>query len=76
MLGRTVLPLLLHILLTLLVAIWFGIWLLGPALLIFMGGDDPRDVFGNPLSLVGSGVLALGWLYFVVRFFMYGDLPD
>jgi len=76
MIRRTVLPLMLHLLLTLAVAVWFGIWFLGPVVLIMIGVDDPRNIFGEPFTAVGCGVLVLGWFYFVITFALSGHLPD
>jgi hypothetical protein len=59
----------------LLVTVWFGIWFLGPAVLLFMGFDDPRDIFPNFMSAIGCGILAFGWLYISVYFAIFDQLP-
>ena len=59
------------------VTVWFGIWALGPAYLIAFGVvDDPRDIFGNFLSLVGCALLVLGWLAVTIYFAIYDELPE
>jgi hypothetical protein len=57
------------------VTIWFGIWFLGPAVLLYLGADDPRDIFSNLLSTIGCGILALGWLVISVHFAIFDELP-
>jgi hypothetical protein len=59
-----------------LVTVWFGIWCLGPVVLLYMGIDDPRDIFPNLLSVVGCVVLVLGWLYISIYFAIFDQLPD
>ncbi len=59
------------------VTVWFGIWTLGPAYLIAFGVVvDPRNIFGNLLSLVGCAVLVAFWLYTTIYFALADDLPD
>jgi hypothetical protein len=58
------------------VTVWFGIWFLGPAVLLFVGFDDPRDPFPHLFSAIGCGVLALGWLYVSVYFALFDQLPE
>lgn len=58
------------------VTVWFGIWALGPAYLIASGAlIDPRNVFGNVLSLIGCGMLVLGWLFVTIYFAIFDDFP-
>jgi hypothetical protein len=58
------------------VTIWFGIWFLGPAVLLYMGFDDPRDPFPDLFSAIGCGMLAFGWLYISVYFAICDQLPE
>ncbi|MEX0620421.1 MAG: hypothetical protein WD181_02460 [Solirubrobacterales bacterium] len=61
----------------LLVTVWFGIWALGPAYLFASGTIvDPRNIFGNFLSLVGCVMLVLGWLAVTIYFAVFDDLPS
>lgn len=75
-LREFVVPAVARLALALLVGIWFGIWLLGPVVLFMVGFDDPRNVFPDPVTIVGCGVLVLGWLYFVIHVLVFGELPD
>jgi len=58
------------------VTIWFGIWFLGPSVLLYMGFNDPRDIFPHLLSAIGCLVLALGWLYISVYFAIFDEMPE
>jgi hypothetical protein len=58
------------------VTVWFGIWSLGPAVLLYLGFDDPRDPFPYLFSAVGCLVLALGWLYISIYFAIFDELPE
>jgi hypothetical protein len=57
------------------VTVWFGIWFLGPVVLLYMGLEDPRDIFPGLLSAVGGLVMVLGWLYISVYFAIFDQLP-
>jgi hypothetical protein len=59
------------------VTVWFGIWALGPAYLIASGTlVDPRNVFGNALSLLGCAMLVLGWLAVTIYCAIFDTLPE
>jgi predicted transporter len=69
------LPVAARIGLALVVGLWFGIWFFGPVVLLAVGLDDPRNVFSEPVTMVGCAVLVGGWLYFVIHALIFGELP-
>jgi hypothetical protein len=75
-LSDFVVPAVARLLFALVAGVWFGVWLLGPVVLFAFGFDDPRNIFSDPITIVGCGLLVLFWLYLVIHILVFGALPD